>query len=79
MARRAVMATTQQGREAALAIDTQLVKDALIAANGNVTNTALALSIPRSTLDRRIKALGLWDWLHETYPLRVRQPTYRGQ
>lgn len=44
------------------------IRLALAATSGNVGRAAVALEVPRRTLDRRITALGLRVWLSTSYP-----------
>jgi DNA-binding NtrC family response regulator len=70
MTRPITATAAQQAAEA----DAAAIRAALSHASGNVGRAAEALGVARRTLDRRINALGLRDWLTEEYPLRARQP-----
>ena len=59
---------TDEAKTAAQEIDKTHVRHTLAACHGNVAATADILGVPRRTLDRRINALGLRDWLTTTYP-----------
>lgn len=65
---------TPGAAQASLASDTAALLAALSAASGNVTAAALALDVPRRTIDRKIDACGLRAWLTATYPCSKRQP-----
>ena len=65
---------TAAAAQQAAAVDTAAVLAALAATSGNVGAAAAALKIARRTLDRRINALGLRDWLSAAYPRSARQP-----
>jgi DNA-binding NtrC family response regulator len=65
---------TAAAAQQAAAVDTRAVLAALAAASGNVGAAAVTLKIARRTLDRRINALGLRDWLSTAYPRSARQP-----
>ena len=68
---------TPSANAAANAEDATRIVAALATASGNVGAAAVALGVARRTLDRRINALGLRDWLTVTYPRSARQPRYR--
>lgn len=64
---------TPAAASAATAADVEQIVSALSAASGNVGAAAKALKVSRATLDRRITAYGLREWLTTTYPRSVRQ------
>lgn len=64
--------------EQAKCADEIAIKAALKAFNGNVGAAAKMLEVQRRTLDRRINALGLREWLTTTYPHSMRQPKRGG-
>lgn len=68
---------TPEAASAATAADIAKIVGALSAASGNVGAAARALQVSRATLDRRITAFGLREWLTDTYPRSVRQPKER--
>lgn len=53
--------------------DRAALRAALGAARGNVSATARQLGIPLATLKRRLRALGLQDWVTVTFSRSVRQ------
>lgn len=65
---------TAEAARAADETDERLIRAALASASGNVGAAAIALRVPRRTLDKRIAALGLRAWLTATYPRADRQP-----
>ena len=69
---------TSEGAAAAVAADTARIRGALDGARGNVRRAALALGVPRRTLDKRIVELGLREWLTGAWPRSGRQPDGRG-
>ena len=71
---RATLAAAEAAQERADDIGAAAIRAALLKAGGNVGAAAKALGIPRRTLDRRIAAAGLREWLTGAYPLSVRQP-----
>jgi len=70
---RAKPLTARAAQQAADA-DAAAIRAALETASGNVGRAAETLGVQRRTLDRRINALGLRDWLTTTYPRSARQP-----
>ena len=50
-----------------------IIRAALVEHRGNVTATAVALGTSADTLHRRIRDLGLREWLTATYPRSVRR------
>lgn len=66
-------ALTPEAQAAADAADAKRIMRALKTSRGNVGAAAKALDVPRRTLDRRINALGLRDWLTAAFPRGARQ------
>ncbi len=70
---RGTVAAAERARERADTAEVAALRAALAKAGGNVGAAAEALGIPRRTLDRRIAAAGLREWLAEDYPT-IRRP-----
>ena len=65
---------TPEGVAAAQKADAVRVRAVLDGVHGNVRAAAVALRVPRRTLDRRIVSLGLREWLTVAWPRAGRQP-----
>jgi transcriptional regulator of acetoin/glycerol metabolism len=65
---------TAAAAQQAAAADVAAVLAALRQTDGNVRAAAELLGIPRRTLDRRIVALGLREYVSAAYPRSARQP-----
>lgn len=67
-------ATTAEGLEAARQADRTKIMAVLGASGGNIGVACKTLGVSRSTLERRLKALELTEWVRSSFPLAVRQP-----